>query len=84
MKRRSVISKSNYFPCTSKIDLSQSRPQIDKSYVIGGKTSSSSSPNEHSKINASGINFGAYLDADVSMENATPVGLKINLCSDED
>ena len=49
-----------------------------------GKTSSSSSPNEHSKFNASGINFGAYLNADVEMENATPVSKTVTIFRDEE
>jgi hypothetical protein len=56
---------------------------MDKSYVLVGKTSSSSSPNEHSKFNASGINFGAYLDADVEMESATPVSITLNIFRDQ-
>lgn len=57
---------------------------MDKSYVLVGKTSSSSSPNEHSKFNASGINFGVYLDADVEMESATPASRTLNIYKDDE
>jgi|LauGreDrversion4_2_1035121.scaffolds.fasta_scaffold76165_1 hypothetical protein len=57
---------------------------MDKSYVLVGKTSSSSSPNEHSKFNASSINFGAYLDADIHMESVTPINLTMEVFRDED